>query len=264
VRGRPTRHMSAMIAKTAVRRSEPCVDAGHVRAASPKRHDRATVTSRPNGVRLVGSSKNQHVMVNRVARAASRAPVTTVVARSTTAVPTRVCAPSASHATEGERKVVARKSPPAHAKSVAVPKGVCAKRPPPPSSVERRVVARKSPPAHAKSVVVLKGVSAKRPPPPTSVERRVVARKSPPVLAKSAAVQKGTLALGTGGAVGPKTPGKGTTRRRKRSSIGSDFGSQAELGRRGNARWRRSRPVGLRPSPLDGRSSTLAIPKGSG
>ena len=230
MRGRLTRHMIAKTAKVAVRRSEPCADAGHVRAASPKRHVRATVTSRPNGVRLVGSSKNQHSMVNRVARATSRAPVITVVVRSTTAVPTRVCAPSASHATKGERRVVARKSPPAHAKSVAVPKGVSAKRPPPPSSAERRVVARKSPPAHAKSVVVLKGGGA-CPRPPTSVDRRVVARKSTPVLAKSAAVQKGTLALGTGGAVGPKTPGKGITRRRKRSSIGSDFGSQAELER---------------------------------
>ena len=230
MRGRLTRHMIAKTAKVAVRRSEPCADAGHVRVASPKRHVRATVTSRPNGVRLVGSSKNQHSMVNRVARATSRAPVITVVVRSTTAVPTRVCAPSASHATKGERRVVARKSPPALAKSVVVPKGVSAKRPPPPSSAERRVVARKSPPAHAKSVVVLKGGGA-CPRPPTSVDRRVVARKSTPVLAKSAAVQKGTLALGTGGAVGPKTPGKGITRRRKRSSIGSDFGSQAELER---------------------------------
>ena len=241
----------------AVRRSGPCTDAGHVRAASPKRHARATVASRPNGVRLGGISKTRHATVNRVARATSRDPVITVAARSTAAVPTRVRAPSASLATKGkspvavcpavdpkgasakrpppptsaELRVVARKSPPAHVKSVAVPKGASAKRPPPPTSTERRVVARKSPPAHAKSVAVPKGASAKRPRPPTSAERRVVARKSPPANAKSAAVQKGTLALGMGGAAVRKPPSKGTTRRRKRSSIGSNFGSQAELER---------------------------------
>ena len=201
-----TLRMPAGIAKTAVRRSEPCKNAGHVRAASPKRHVRATVARRPNVVVHVGI-KPQQVTVHRVARATSRDPVLTVVARPAIAVRTVALAPSASPAATGKLHVVA--CPAADSRSLL------------------KVALRQTP-----QVGALKGVCAKRPSPPTTAERRVVARKSPPAHAKSSVVlQKGTPALGTGVAVVRKPSGEGTTRRRKRSSIGSNFETHAELER---------------------------------
>ena len=243
-----TLRMPAGIAKTAVRRSEPCKNAGHVRAASPKRHVRATVARRPNVVVHVGISKPQHVTVNRVARATSRDPVLTVVARPAIAVPTVALAPSASPAakvkvallkTTAERRVVARKSPPAHATAVArsataVPTVALAPSASPAAKGKLHVVA--CPAADSRSLLKV-AVCAKRPSPPTTAERRVVARKSPPAHAKSSvALQKSTPAPGTGGAVVRKPPGEGTTRRRKRSSIGSKFETHAELERAKQAR----------------------------
>ena len=60
----------------------------------------------------------------------------------------------------------------------------------------------------------------------------VAVRKSTPAPAKGrVAVQKSLPAPAVGSAVVRKPPSKGTTRRRKRASIGSNFESHAEMER---------------------------------
>ena len=133
--------MPAGFAKVAVRRSGPCSSgAGHTCAASPKQTVRAIAASKPRVVQLAGSSKAQPGAVSRVARAQSRGPALTVVARSAAVAPKAVLALGASLAVQGKLhmaarpaadtrslpKVALRQAPP-----VGAPKAVSAKRLPP-------------------------------------------------------------------------------------------------------------------------------------
>ena len=98
--------MPAGFAKVAARRGAPCSKgAGYTCAASPKRTVRAIAANKPQVVRLAGSSMAKPGCVSRLARAQSREPALTVVARPVAVAPKAVLALGVGPAMMGKQQI---------------------------------------------------------------------------------------------------------------------------------------------------------------